>query len=219
MKKQEGGIIVAIITLPVVKMLLIAIMLLGLMVEVKTGGMGAGVLLGLVAAAVFWGSQYVEGLVSFYMIAVFFFGILCIIVEMLLPTVGLLAGVGVAALFYSLVLALGGDAFAMGVLLGAFALAAVLFALVVRRLPSSRLWSKFVLKDTSTSRRGYVSAPPRAKLVGKEGTALTELRPAGTAQIDGQPVDVVTEGAFLPKGTPVRVISVEGMRVVVRSCS
>ena len=40
----------AIITLPVVKMLLVAIMLLGLLVEIKTGGMGAGVLLGIVAA-------------------------------------------------------------------------------------------------------------------------------------------------------------------------
>lgn len=208
----------AIITLPVVKMLLVAIMLLGLMVEIKTGGMGAGVLLGIVAAAVFWGSQYVEGLVSLYMIAVFFLGILCIIIEMLLPTIGLLAGVGVAALFYSLVLALGGDASAMGALLGAFAIAAALFAFVVKRLPSSRLWSRFVLKDASTSRRGFVSAPERRDLVGKSGTVLTELRPAGTAEIDGRPVDVVSEGAFLPKGTSVRVIAVEGMRVVVRRC-
>ena len=74
----------AIITLPVVKMLLVAIMLLGLLVEIKTGGMGAGVLLGIVAAGVFWGSQYVQGAVSLYMIAVFFGGILCIIIEMLM---------------------------------------------------------------------------------------------------------------------------------------
>ena len=87
---------VAVVTLPAVKMLLVAIMLLGILVEIKTGGMGAGVLLGLVAAAVFWGSQYVEGLVSLYMVAVFFAGILCIGVEMLLPTAGLLAGVGAA---------------------------------------------------------------------------------------------------------------------------
>ncbi|MDY4414983.1 NfeD family protein [Selenomonas sp.] len=206
----------AIVTLPVVKMLLVAIMFLGLLVEIKTGGMGAGVLLGIVAAGVFWGSQYVEGAVSFYMVAVFLGGILCIIIEMLLPTVGLLAGVGVAAMLYSVVLALGGDVDAILAMLGAVVLAVVTFALIVKKLPSSKLWNKFVLHDQSTSKRGFVSAAPREALVGRTGVVTTELRPSGTADIDGKPVDVVSEGAFLPKGTEVRVVTVEGARVVVR---
>ncbi|MCI6084949.1 NfeD family protein [Selenomonas sp.] len=206
----------AIVTLPVVKMLLVAIMFLGLLVEIKTGGMGAGVLLGIVAAGVFWGSQYVEGAVSFYMVAVFLGGILCIIIEMLLPTVGLFAGVGVAAMLYSVVLALGGDVDAILAMLGAVVLAVVTFALIVKKLPSSKLWNKFVLHDQSTSKRGFVSAAPREALVGRTGVVTTELRPSGTADIDGKPVDVVSEGAFLPKGTEVRVVTVEGARVVVR---
>ena len=206
----------AIVTLPVVKMLLVAIMFLGLLVEIKTGGMGAGVLLGIVAAGVFWGSQYVEGAVSFYMVAVFLGGILCIIIEMLLPTVGLLAGVGVAAMLYSVVLALGGDVDAILAMLGAVVLAVVIFALIVKKLPSSKLWNRFVLHDQSTSKRGFVSAAPREALVGRTGVVTTELRPSGTADIDGKPVDVVSEGAFLPKGTEVRVVTVEGARVVVR---
>ena len=206
----------AIVTLPVIKMLLVAIMLLGLLVEIKTGGMGAGVLLGIVAAGVFWGSQYVQGAVSLYMIAVFFGGILCIIVEMLLPTVGLLAGVGVAAMLYSVVLALGGDVDAILAMLGSVFIAAIIFALIVKKLPSSKLWNKFVLHDQSTSWRGFVSAQPRTELVGRTGVVTTELRPSGTAEIDGHPVDVVSEGAFLPKGTNVRVVTVEGARVVVR---
>ena len=206
----------AIVTLPIVKMLLVAIMFLGLLVEIKTGGMGAGVLLGIVAAGVFWGSQYVEGAVSFYMVAVFLGGILCIIIEMLLPTVGLLAGVGVAAMLYSVVLALGGDVDAILAMLGAVVLAVVIFALIVKKLPSSKLWNRFVLHDQSTSKRGFVSAAPREALVGRTGVVTTELRPSGTADIDGKPVDVVSEGAFLPKGTEVRVVTVEGARVVVR---
>ena len=205
-----------LVTLPVVKMLLVAIMFLGILVEIKTGGMGAGVLLGIVAAGVFWGSQYVEGAVSFYMIAVFLGGILCIVVEMLLPTVGLLAGVGIAAMLYSVVLALGGDVDAILAMLGSVVIAVVIFALIVKRLPSSKLWNKFVLHDQSTSRRGFVSAQPRTELVGRTGIVTTELRPSGTADIDGKPVDVVSEGAFLPKGTQIRVVTVEGARVVVR---
>ena len=205
-----------LVTLPVVKMLLVAIMFLGILVEIKTGGMGAGVLLGIVAAGVFWGSQYVEGAVSFYMIAVFLGGILCIVVEMLLPTVGLLAGVGIAAMLYSVVLALGGDVDAILAMLGAVVIAAGIFALIVKKLPSSKLWNRFVLHDQSTSKRGFVSAQPRTELVGRTGIVTTELRPSGTADIDGKPVDVVSEGAFLPKGTQIRVVTVEGARVVVR---
>lgn len=204
------------VSIPVLQILLLAIMFLAVFVEIKTGGMGAGVLLGLVAAGVFWGSQYVKGLVDLYQIAIFLAGILCIIVEMLLPTVGLLAGVGVAAMLYSVVLALGGDINALYAMLIAFTAAIVIFALIVKRLPASKLWSLVVLKDQSQANRGYVSSSPKDNLLGKTGEVLSELRPAGSALIDGVPVDVVSEGVFVPKGTAVRVVAVEGSRVVVR---
>jgi len=35
--------------------------------------------------------------------------------------------------------------------------------------------------------------------------------------ISGKRIDVVTEGPFIEPGTPVKVVAVEGMRVVVRS--
>ena len=194
-------------------------MFLALFVEIKTGGMGGGIMLGIVAAGVFWGSRYVEGLVDLYQIAIFLVGILCIIVEMLLPTVGLLAGVGVAALLYSLLLALGGDVDAMTALGAALILAVVIFVLIVKKLPSSRLWHKVVLHDRSTSQRGFVSAETRRELIGREGTVLTELRPAGSVQLGEQVVDVVSEGAFVAKGERVKVIAVNGARVVVRRCA
>jgi membrane-bound serine protease (ClpP class) len=47
------------------------------------------------------------------------------------------------------------------------------------------------------------------------GVARSILRPAGKAEIDGMLVDVVTDGEFLDAGAPVRVLAVEGSRVVV----
>ena len=200
----------------VLQVLLLAVMFLSIMVEIKTGGLGVGVLLGIVAAAVFWGSQYTRGLVEFYHIAVFLVGVLMIIVEILLPTVGLLAGLGVAAMLYSIVLALGGDIGALVALGIALAISVAIFLLVVARLPSSRLWNKLVLHNSSRTEEGYVSTVGAVDLIGKMGKVLTELRPAGTVQIDGRPVDVVSEGAFIEKGTRVVVLSVSGSRVVVR---
>jgi membrane-bound ClpP family serine protease len=201
---------------PILQMLLLVIIFLSILVEVKTGGMGGGALLGLVAAGVFFGSQYVKGLVSFYQIAIFLAGILCVVIEVLMPTIGLFAGIGVAAMLYSVVLALGGDINAIYAMLASFVLSAILFALMVKKLPSSRLWKKIVLSDQSTTARGYVSAEARNELIGREGEVVTELRPSGSILLDGSPVDVVSEGAFLKKGERVRVVSVNGSRVVVR---
>ena len=200
----------------ILQVLLIAVMFLSVMVEVKTGGLGVGVLLGIVAAAVFWGSQYTRGLVELYHIAVFLAGVLMIIVEILLPTVGLLAGLGVAAMLYSIVLALGRDIGALAALGIALVISIVLFLLIVSRLPSSKLWNKIVLQKSSRTEEGYVSAEEQLDIVGKVGEVLTELRPSGTARIDGRPVDVISEGTFIQKGKQIVVLSVNGSRVVVR---
>ncbi len=204
------------VSMPVLQMLLLAIMFLAVFVEIKTGGMGAGIMLGIVAAGVFWGSQYVKGLVDLSQIAVFLAGILCIIIEMLMPTVGLLAGAGVTAMLYSVVITLGGDINAVYAMLVSFAMAVFIFALIVKKLPSSKLWNRLTLKDKSNTANGYVSAEPREELLGKRGIVVTELRPSGSALIADKLVDVISEGAFLTKGEKIIVVAVNGNRVLVR---
>jgi len=54
------------------------------------------------------------------------------------------------------------------------------------------------------------------RLTGKAGTALTSLRPAGVAMIEGRRYDVVAQGAWVDKGVKVKVINVSGNRVMVR---
>ena len=200
----------------ILQVLLLSILFLGLLVEVKTGGLGVGAMLGLTAAGVFFGSRYVQGLVSMVQIGVFLAGVLYIVIEMLAPTVGLIAGLGVAAMLYSVLWALGGNMDAVGALAASVAIAAIVFAVIVKRLPSSRLWRRVVLHESTTTERGYVSAETRSDLVGCTGRAETELRPSGRAVVAGQSVDVVSEGAFIGKGTAVVVVSANGSRVVVR---
>lgn len=53
--------------------------------------------------------------------------------------------------------------------------------------------------------------------LGREGEAQTDLRPAGIVLIDGKKVDVVTSGEPVDKGRRVRVLKVEGNRIVVRA--
>lgn len=67
------------------------------------------------------------------------------------------------------------------------------------------------LTDTSgTEENAY------RRFLEQEGVAKTYLRPAGVVLIDGQRVDVVTEGTMIEAGARVKVVAVEGNRVVVR---
>ena len=89
-----------IIDSTILQSLLLSVIFLAILVEIKTGGTGIGALLGIIAAGVFFGSSYVKGLVSLYQIAIFIVGIIFIIIEILTPTIGLLAGLGVVAILY-----------------------------------------------------------------------------------------------------------------------
>ncbi|HYW10580.1 MAG TPA: NfeD family protein [Longimicrobium sp.] len=64
---------------------------------------------------------------------------------------------------------------------------------------------------------GYVASLPRPELEGLDGIALTDLRPAGTAQIGDERLDVVSEAGWISAGSPVRVLRAEGYRHVVRA--
>ena len=205
-----------IIDSSMVQALLLIVIFLSILVEIKTGGTGVGALLGLIAAAVFWGSSYVKGLVSLYQIALFIGGVIFIIIENLTPTIGLLAGIGVVAILYSLILAMGGDINAIYMMAISLIIAIIIFAVILKKLPSSRLWKKLILTNTSSTEQGYVSSMDYSKYLNKEGVVLSELRPSGSVEIDGVPVDVVSEGKFISKGEKVRVVKIEGVRIIVR---
>ena len=79
-------------------------------------------------------------------------------------------------------------------------------------LPRTRVGKSMVLE---TQTLGRAANPELERLVNREGEALTPLRPSGSVEIDDRPVDVVTDGEYVEAGARVRVVRVEGGRVVV----
>ena len=75
---------------------------------------------------------------------------------------------------------------------------------------------ELVLDERQQNRDGYTSVIDKSKFLGAIGVCVTDLRPAGTITIEGEPVDVVTEGSFVKAGLSVKVINVDGSRVMVR---
>lgn len=82
-------------------------------------------------------------------------------------------------------------------------------------LSSTKFGGIMVLKSQQNADEGYASPSQEAPVVGELGEVISALRPAGWITIDGRRVSAVADGAFIPKGAQVRVIEVEGHRVVV----
>ena len=101
-------------------------------------------------------------------------------------------------------------------LLIAFGVASVLVIIFAVIFKKRGVWNRFILSDSLTREQGYIPATSREDLLDKEGVTLTPLRPSGTVEIEGERIDVVTSGQFIAQHKPIKVIKVEGTRVIVR---
>lgn len=143
----------------------------------------------------------------------FVLGIALVIVEMFTP--GLTAPGAVGFLLIIVGVILTANSFIEGLILVLVVIAILSIALFfVLRSASKGMLSKSPLIKKETERE-YLSVDDMKFFVGKEGDALTILRPAGTCDFSGVRLDVVTEGSFVKKGTKVKIIRVEGRRIVV----
>ncbi|MGH2558031.1 MAG: NfeD family protein [Thermomicrobiales bacterium] len=74
----------------------------------------------------------------------------------------------------------------------------------------------FAAEPASATASVPAPAPTSRSLVGATGVAVTDLHPSGAAEVDGQRIDVVTEGDYLSAGDPIEVVDDEGYRRIVR---
>jgi membrane-bound serine protease (ClpP class) len=104
---------------------------------------------------------------------------------------------------------------ALGIAVSVASLAAVV--LFIRFFFKTGLWKQMRLQTQEEKNQGFnITDTDKEKFVGKEGVALSALRPAGIAIIEGKRLDVVSEGTFVPKGATIRVARIESNKVVVR---
>jgi membrane-bound serine protease (ClpP class) len=150
-----------------------------------------------------------------WVVTLILIGIALGVVEVLvIPGFGIAGILGLAAVVGAVVVAFT----QLGPLAGAMALGGGLAAaaILIWVLPKTRAARRMVLEQQHTTR---VHDGSLAALVSKQGRALTPLRPSGTVEVEGRPVDVVTDGEFIERGSGVRVARVEGTRVIVESIS
>jgi membrane-bound serine protease (ClpP class) len=211
---------------PVVAPFLLALGFLGLIVELKTPSFGMAGAAGLLALALFFGSHLIVGLAGLEDLIVFAVGLILLGVEVLLiPGFGMFGVLGVVGMLGGLYLSLMGsfptsaDFTRAGLVLSTTVLLIAVTAwAMIRTLPrSSRLARSGIFLLQRTDRAvGFESAEPRRDLLGVVGKAITDLRPSGTGLFGDERVDVVSESEWIAEGTPIRIVSAEGYRHIVR---
>lgn len=142
-------------------------------------------------------------------------GMLLIVVEVFLPGFGLPGISGIALMGTGIVL-VGmhfGAPMAVGVLLVLIAVLAVLISWVLRQVVQGKTKGDLFLKEKGK----YELHEDMQVFVGKEGVTTSVLRPAGIGDFDGVRLNVVTEGGFIEKDVPIRIVRVDGSKIVVRA--
>lgn len=204
------------VTQPWVATLLLLIGIAGVAIEIIVPGFGLPGILGLFGFGMYFFGHYIAGFAGMEDIALFVAGIILLFLEIFVSSFGILGVLGALCLFSGVILSAYNKAMAAWSLGIAFISAAVIVAIVIRTFRHRGVWNRFILKEKLTSEQGYVSASSRKELLGQTGCALTPLRPAGTAVFGEERVDVVTSGDFILAGRAVRVVQVDGSRIVVK---
>jgi membrane-bound serine protease (ClpP class) len=147
-------------------------------------------------------------------IALILLGLALVLAEVYLaPGVSVLgvAGVIVAAAGVGYAFVEGGAVGGLGALAGTFITGAFLFGILWKL----GAWERFILRD-AIGRDDDERGASRARFIGREGVALSPLRPTGVAEIDGERVEVCSDGAFIAAGSAIEVVAIDRTRCLVR---
>ncbi len=144
-------------------------------------------------------------------------GMFLLVLEIFLPGFGLPGISGliltIAGIFFKSTSIIEGLLWTVGVI----AVLAVVLSISLHSASKGRLRkTPLVLSNALSEEEGFRSTDDLEYFLGREGDALTVLRPAGIADFDGVKLDVVTEGGFIEARQRVKVLRVEGRRIVVR---
>lgn len=219
--------------------LLVLIGLVCLYLEFKTPGFGFFGIAGAAAFLVYFAIGHLNGLSEYWEIAITIVGLLLIAVEIfIIPGFGIPGVLGIGCVLVGLfagglpggvseiVPTMPWQKAAFDSLLWRFAAAiggAMVIAVVISRfLPDLPVLNRLVLVPQQDG--PHAEAVPAATddvgvAVEENGIAHTPLRPAGTARFGGRRLDVVTRGEFIDAGTPVRIVKIDGRRILVAATS
>jgi membrane-bound serine protease (ClpP class) len=219
--------------------LLLVIGLIALVIELGAPGVGLGGLVAILCFGLFFWSRFLGGTSGWFEVILFVIGIAFVLLEILvIPGIGIAGVTGVLLVLSSLVMAsrrvilpeserdLSNLLTEVGVVLGAFAGFGIGLAILARYLGELPLLSRLALApmpsdnfppvaSLAASNAPTIPAHQRVQ-IGDTGSALGPLRPSGKMQLGENIIEVFTEGDFIPDQTAIKIVAIQGSKLVVR---
>jgi membrane-bound serine protease (ClpP class) len=213
------------LTHPVVSSLLITIAMVGILIELRTPGFGFPGAIGMSSLGLFLWGHWIVQLAGWEELLIAAIGVALLVIDLIFVAgFGLAGFAGILAIFTGLVMSMvgPGDTPQFIIQTTGQVVFSILLALgaslaLMRFLPRTPIGRRLVLETSLEAGQGFESSPASDHaLIGKAGKSTTSLHPTGIAQIEGQRIDVVSEGELIDAGESISVVRVDGNRVVVR---
>lgn len=228
-KTDNVETIIAVFLNPALKVLFILMILGGIYFELQTPGIGFPLAAAIVGLVLYFVPDYLHGLLEYWELLLFLVGVVLLAVEVfVIPGFGVVGASGVALCMGSLVLSmLKNDAFdfdlvdsqqllwALMIMSVSLVGGAVLFFVGGGALVKSKAFKRLSI-ETSIHENAMGSKHMTAQFVGKEGVALTVLKPSGKIKIEGEHYDAQVITGYVEKGKSVIVVSSEGVTLKVK---
>lgn len=201
---------------PVIALILTCVIFLGLLYQLYSKRINIIGIIATLAMLIFFLGFLIKGDVNLITVILFSIGVLFVIIELFI--VGAVIGIiGLTLIIFSIITLGDNLVFMIGNVVIALILAIVEWVILVkifkRNIP---FLDKVVLKDSTSTESGYTSHDDRSYLVGETAVTMTDLRPAGIISINNERIDAVSDGSFILRNKSVKILEVEGTRVVVR---
>ena len=202
----------------------------GIYYELQAPGLGFPIVVSILAAMLYFIPYYLSGLAQNWEILIFFIGLVLIGLEIfVIPGFGVVGISGIVLVASSLFLVMVNNNFfdftfvperemmqaGVTALLSIFGFIALLFW-GLSHLATSKRMSRISLQHTFGSADGYTVSSKNDVLVGKRGVVVTELRPIGQVEIEGELYSAISSGSFLEIGAPIEIIGQEINNLKVR---
>lgn len=201
---------------PIITLILTCIIFLGALYQLYSERINFAGIASFICTLIFFIGFVIIDEISLMSVLLFSIGVILVIIELFV--VGAVLGIlGFIAIIGSFIL-VGDNLLIMGAIIAvALILTTIEWVILVkgfnRKIP---FFEKVILRDSTNKESGYTSHDDRSHLIGKVCTTFTALRPSGIILVDDERIDAVSDGNFIQKDQQVKIVQVEGTRVVVR---
>lgn len=222
--------LIGFFTNPAVQAVLIMIIVGGIYMELHSPGVGFPSAAAIIAAVLYFLPLYITGIASSWIILLFVLGVMLIVLEVfVVPGFGITGIAGITCICAAVILGLIEHyTFSLSHLNADAVWSSMVIFLAGIFLAVGAIWyltsshgPKWVRRHTELMltqqvKDGYIGvdmAP--VNYIGLEGAAVTDMRPAGKVEINGEVLDAVATRGFIHAGARVRVMKYENAQIYV----